>query len=1446
MRTKKLGRVVLSFALAAALVAEPAASMPVVYAEEVQPMEVTDPGNGDMGEPETVSDNSSGEPGKEEGTPPGEGGNSGEGENSVEGEGSGEGEDPDEGDDPAEGENPEEEADGEAETVSDNSSEETEEDDEKDKESGDFSDMPDGYQLTSYQKELKSELGNMLYQVSESDEGVTYAESEVYTYAESREEAEMIAAAYHAEIVDFDMGILTLKLGGGVSVKSALAEAADLSNNLPAVWPNYRRELFGEVTPEATENDIPGLEVVEEEYALEGQAQQEAGDEVPSLEAYEQALNELTAYNDPYLQPVSESYQWFHTTIGTVYAWDAGYKGQGIRVGVIDSGVDSNADLDANVVDKKDFCDGTTDAADNTGDGGKHGTHVAGIIAALQNGSQGAGVAPGAKIYNAKVFGTTASKSGNDATIEKAILYLINENEADIKKPEPNYDKAPLVDVINMSLGGPGYNPSMQKTLDKAKKKGVVVLAASGNDGGQLSQYPASYNNVISVAATDINNQRASFSNYGPAVDVSAPGVDIWSTYGNSYASLQGTSMACPVASGEAAVILSGAGALNNLNGKSRAARVNAVETIMKNNAMGVGGGMGKGITSLPKVFGLTVAAAKPNAPKGVWADTSSDKKQSMELTLTAQSGMKICYTTNGKNPVWQKDGTAGADTTLVNGNTVKVAVNGNQAAKGTVKAIAVNAAGVVSNVKAYAYTLKPFVKTVTIAGPKRVEQSKSIKLSATVAPAYATTKTVTWAITTAAGAAITDKSVKIDGTGKITTTAKAAAGKYQVTATAKDQGTVKGTYEIEVVALNTAIQNIVIKGTTEKPLTKELWLNSTQPVNQVNLFEYVVAKEKDLTAKGTPLKEITDKAALKTRLKWTSSKPAVAAVDDDGNVTAKAPGKAKITVKADDNLGKAASVEITVKQAVTGITITSPTDKYTVAKGKSITLKATVTPAKPAPANKNVIWSIEAPAGVNDAKKDQVKIDKTGKVTVPAKATAGTYTVTATAADKQGKTATKAIMVFDGGAIGGIAFAKGQQKITLFTKKGDDKQPNTATVTATITGVKDKKGNVGTFDATAYKVTNSNPAVVTESVTSNGAGVVTIQLTTTGNKKGNANIVVAATDGSGKKATCAVTVNGAINGVQIVDSLTAAKPKEMKALTLFRKGLTSVSSKIVTNAAEGKSAIVYNNVTPKSTATLYAKINAPATANSQAYEVVSSDPKLVKVTSYNRTTGAIELETSGASTGQAVITLKTTDGSNKKAACTVKVVNPASRINIAPKNGAGYCVAWGKTLQLSAVPETNHGAVANKAVTWSAAGYEQYLTVDQTGKVKVKANAGGIGGIPITATAKDGSGVTAVYRVAVVPPTTKLVINARSGWIAQGRSAGASFTSNCSGSVICTSSNPSVVSPTISYDPYVPTTGKGGVGRFSFTANKKGTAKITVKALDGTGKSASVTVIVR
>ncbi len=228
--------------------------------------------------------------------------------------------------------------------------------------------------------------------------------------------------------------------------------------------------------------------------------------------------------------------EWHLPAISADAAWDVTQGSASTIIAVIDTGVDyTHPDLSPNVVQGYNFVANNTNAYDDNG----HGTHVSGIAAAVGNNGYGiAGVDWNARIMPLKVL--DAQGSGYDSDVARAIRYAADKG----------------ADVISMSLGGGGYSQTLQDAINYAYQKGLVIVAAAGNDGTNLISYPAAMDNVISVAALDSSDNLASFSNYGQGLDISAPGLAIYSTVPGGFATYSGTSMATPVVSGTAALVL--------------------------------------------------------------------------------------------------------------------------------------------------------------------------------------------------------------------------------------------------------------------------------------------------------------------------------------------------------------------------------------------------------------------------------------------------------------------------------------------------------------------------------------------------------------------------------------------------------------------------------------------------------------------------------------------------------------------------------------------------------------------------------------------------------------------------------------------------------------------------------------------------------------------------
>lgn len=240
---------------------------------------------------------------------------------------------------------------------------------------------------------------------------------------------------------------------------------------------------------------------------------------------------------------INDPYYGSQTSLGLVgypAAWETTTGSAGVVIAILDTGLDlGHAEFSGRIVAGYDFVNDDSDPTDDSYSG--HGTLVTGIAAATgNNGTDIAGVDWNAQIMPIKVLNQFGN--GNYSDVAEGIIWAVDNG----------------ADVINLSLGGPTVpGPALQAAIDYANANGVIVVAASGNGNSDL-YYPAQYATVIAVGAVDNDLDRVSYSNFGPGLDVVAPGEDILSTLpGGGYALVSGTSAASPQVAALAALIVS-------------------------------------------------------------------------------------------------------------------------------------------------------------------------------------------------------------------------------------------------------------------------------------------------------------------------------------------------------------------------------------------------------------------------------------------------------------------------------------------------------------------------------------------------------------------------------------------------------------------------------------------------------------------------------------------------------------------------------------------------------------------------------------------------------------------------------------------------------------------------------------------------------------------------
>ena len=305
-------------------------------------------------------------------------------------------------------------------------------------------------------------------------------------------------------------------------------------------------------------------------------------------------------------------------------AWDIGTGNSNVVIAVVDTGVDyTHPDISGNYLKDeegnpigKDFINNDDDPRDDHG----HGTHCAGTIGGVGDNTIGVtGVCWKVSIMAVKCL--SSSGQGSAETVADSIEWAARNG----------------ADVISMSLGSSQPSSVVEDAVNFAYGEGVVLVAAAGNSASSAKHYPAAYDKVIAVAATDKNDKRASFSQYGSWIDVAAPGVDILSTIpGNKeYDTKSGTSMACPHVAGLAGLLLSKNPNLSN--SEVRDILRSTTDTINPDHPIGTGR-----INAFKALKSISILECSPESHD--FGEMHKDETNSTNLQITTSSTETISF----------------------------------------------------------------------------------------------------------------------------------------------------------------------------------------------------------------------------------------------------------------------------------------------------------------------------------------------------------------------------------------------------------------------------------------------------------------------------------------------------------------------------------------------------------------------------------------------------------------------------------------------------------------------------------------------------------------------------------------------------------------------------------------------------------------------------------
>lgn len=887
--------------------------------------------------------------------------------------------------------------------------------------------------LSEAQFEDKEALSADVAEVSSATAGEDYADNQIIMLADSKEEAIEYGRAYEEstghrfELISFSHGVATFEiseyetdyetecdgaentenddttrdigntannknsqikeqfedaLGGGDAVEAAVILAADTDNDLPAVAPNYYLNLDS-----PTDNE-PFADAFLKKTTLAGGVETDVAEyqfyhEVIGSKYLFDEMDELSADKEHYDGPLNRD---FLDNLNEVV------------VEVIDTGINaSHEDFVQSslygggsvIYHPENFATEDPSAYD---DKNGHGTNVAGIIGNAVNDKGGRGIAGGVKLKPANVYNsegkvkTDSVLSAINAATERKSAY-----ERGVRD-EIGYTSENIC-VITMSLGTASYNSLFQKAINEAYANGIVVVASAGNDGNPVLNYPASYDNVLSVASVNAKGVRSQFSNFGHTVDVAAPGGDyariingeavpaqeIYASgigSDTSYISKRGTSQAAPMAAALAALIKA-----NNID-----VTPEQTEGIIKGSARQLDpyDNVGAGVINVASALGLdTGAGSVTSSQPGGYVEDGCEVHLSCDFDDkcgTSYEGM-IYYTLDGTVPDYINN-SASTKIYDVKGDTPITLTRGENQKSVTLMARPL-LFGVWGDVTSFTYSfVEKKIEINSSTGRNDLSVGKSMKLIATDSESGESVPVYWHSSDTSV--------VTVDVKGN----AKAVANSIvpiTITASSKDGKYTDATYEIDISTNALKVELEPLEETIEGGDTliglydKNTILMYSNKLKDGKVIRY------DIGA-GKPYEE----GVLTTEKKYhvfperasqdvifSSSDSKVATVSKDGIVTPLKSGFSTITIMASDGSGVKDSFRVKCECGITSIAISSQSGNCYVASGQRFTPSVTFNEGKSIPDNKALKWKFTEESIMHGIKYYASINEKTGVVSV-------------------------------------------------------------------------------------------------------------------------------------------------------------------------------------------------------------------------------------------------------------------------------------------------------------------------------------------------------------------------------------------------------------------------------------------------------------------------------